>query len=170
MSESILEQLALWHLAAVNDVTVANGYQQTLVGSRSEEEFLDGDAIGDLSVFCALSASDEAVRKESETVDLGGTKIIWIQRFDAFVHVLGRGGTDLAVDNRITRIIADVHKRMGIERAAVRDNAGKCCDGKADWIDLLPWEIGVSPTGVCTVVNVPVAIRFEVDANNPYSL
>jgi len=169
MSESILEQLAVWHLAAINGITVANGYHQDLVGSRSEEEFIDGDALRDMSVLCALSAADDAVRKESETLDNTGAKIIWWQRFDAFVHVLGRGTTALAVDNRITRSVADIQKRIGIERAALRTNAGKCCGGLAQWIDLLPWEIGVSPIAICTVVNVPVVIRFEVDANNPYS-
>lgn len=169
MSESILEQLALWHLAAVGSITVANGYHQTLVASRAEEEFLDGDAIRDLSVLCCLSSGEDAVVKEFETLDNSGPKIGWIQRLDAFVHVLGAGSTDLAVDNRITRIVADVHKRFGVERAALRTNGGILCGGLATWIDVMPWEIGISPTGVCTVVNVPVLIRFTVDANNPYS-
>jgi hypothetical protein len=169
MAEPILEQIALWHLAAIAGVTVANGYQQTLLASRSEEEFIEGDTLRDLSVLCALSAADDAVRKESETLDNTGSKIIWWQRFDAFVHLLGAGTTALAVDNRITRAIADIQKRLGVERAALRTNLGKCCGGLAQWIDLLPWEIGVSPTGACTIVNVPVVIRFEVDANNPYS-
>jgi len=169
MAESILEQIAQWHLAAIGSITVANGYQQTLVASRSEEEFLDGQAITDLSVLCALSAADDAVVKESETIDNTGSKIIWRQRFDAFVHLTGRSTTALAVDNRITRIVADTHKRMGVERSALRTNGGTCCGGLAMWIDLLPWEVGVSPTGICTVVNIPVAITYEVDANNPYS-
>lgn len=169
MAESILEQIAQWHLAAINSITVASGYQQTLVGSRNEEEFLDGDAIRDLSVLCCLSAAGDAVRKESETLDNTGGKIVWVQRFDAFVHLLGRGTTSLPVDNRITRAIADIQKRIGVERAALRTNGGILCDGLAIWINLLPWEIGVSPVALCPVVNVPVDITYEVDANNPYS-
>ena len=37
MSESILERIALWHAAAVAEITVAGGYQQTLSVTRPQE-------------------------------------------------------------------------------------------------------------------------------------
>jgi hypothetical protein len=169
MSESILEQIAVWHLAMISSITVAAGYQETLVGSRSEEEFLDGDTLRDLSVLCALSAGDGAVVKDCETLDVVAPVTAWWQRFDAFVYVLGRGSTALAVDNRLTRIVADVHKRLGVEMAAHADTDGPYCDGLADALELLPWEIGVSADGVCTVVNVPVWIKYRVLTRDPYS-
>jgi hypothetical protein len=168
MSESILEQLALWHLAAICEVTVAGGYQQTLVPSRSEEKFLDGEAITDLSVLCALSGDDDAVVKVSETINRENPRTKWSQKFDAIVHILGDGGTGLAVDNRITRIVADVQKRLRMEYVAAA-MGGRPCGGLAEAIELVPWQIGMSPTGYCTIVNVPVRIHYWVKTNDPYS-
>jgi hypothetical protein len=167
MSESILEQIAVWHLAMISSITVANGYQQTLTGSRSEEEFLDGDTLRDLSVLCALSAGDGAVEPDGQDLAADG-KSRWVQRFDAFVFVLGRGSTALAVDNRITRIVADVHKRIGVEVAAARAVPRLYCGGLVYALELLPWEIR-SPDGVCTVVNVPLRFGYEVQTQNPYA-
>ena len=75
MSESILERIAQWHLAAVAAVTVANGYQQTLVPVRTNEAFLSGEAITDLSVLCSLG--DGAAEKVRETLDVAGPAITW---------------------------------------------------------------------------------------------
>jgi hypothetical protein len=168
MSESILEQIAAWLKSALAGITVAAGYHQTLSVSRSMEEFLAGRALTDLSMLVALSGVDGAVAKISETLDTDHPTITWWQRFDLFVHVLGRVGTALGEDTRIARIVADIHKRLGVELAAHVATDGPYCGGLADAIELLPWEIGVSPTAVCTVVNVPVGIRYTVLTHNLY--
>lgn len=168
MSESILEQIAVWHAAAIAGITVANGYHEDLHASRSEEELLAGNTITDLSTLCALSAGDDAVLKDSETLDAAEPTTSWWQRFDAFVHVLGQAGTALAVDQRITRVVADIHKRIGVEFAAQAATDGPYCGGLADAIELLPWEIGVSLEGLCTIVNVPVRIKYTVLTRDPY--
>lgn len=169
MAESILEQIAAWLETAVAGITVAAGYQQTLTASRSMEKFLAGEAITDLSVLVALSSEDGAVVKNSETLDTIDPTTTWWQRFDLFVHVLGAGGTGLDEDTRITRIVADVHKRLGVELAAYAATDGPYCGGLADAIELLPWEIGVSPVAVCTVCNVPIRIKYTVLTRDPYS-
>lgn len=168
MAESILEQIAQWHLAMINSITTANGYQQTLTGSRAEEQFLAGETIGDLDVLCCLAAGDGAVELEGQDLDPSG-KVQWSQLIDAFVHLLGAAGTGLAVDQRITRIVADIHKRIGVEWTAAQTEHRLCCGGLVYRIDLLPWEIGVSADGACTVVNVPLRFAFEVQRKNPYA-
>jgi hypothetical protein len=168
MAEPILEQLAQWHLAAVAGITTAAGYHQTLLASRSEEKFLDGESLKDLSVLCALSAAEGAVVKVAEDINREHPTITWDQRFDAFVYLLGRGGSTVPVDRRIARIVGDVHKRMGVERAQLATRRGLICDGLAQWIDLVPWEIVVDEPGVSTVVNVPVRVRYTVHANDPH--
>lgn len=153
----------------IASVTTANGYQQTLLASRSMESFYDGDAVADLSVLCALSSGSDAVVKVSETLDADDPVTTWSQRFDAFVHILGRGGDAVAEDNRITRIVADVHKRIGVELAAQKATDGPYCGGLADAIDLLPWDIGVSQDLQCTLVNVPIRIQYRVLTRDPYT-
>jgi hypothetical protein len=57
-------------------------------------------------------------------------------------------------------VIADIHKRLGGEQS---------CGGLAYRVDLLPWSIGVDEAKMVTVVDVPVAIAFEVARNDPYA-
>ncbi len=169
MSESILERIAVWHLAAINSVTVANGYQNILVGTRAGEKLIAGEPIGDLTTLCCLAADEDAVVKASETLDDVDPTTTWWQRFDAYVHLLGQAGTGVTEDNRVTRIVADIQKRIGVEMAAHKDTDGPYCDGLADALALLAWEIGVSAVYNCTVVNVPVRIKYTVLTRNPYA-
>ncbi len=163
---TVLELLAQWHCAAINEITVANGYQQTLTATRSTVLFWDGTAVGDLAVLCGLSTSDGAVVKEFETLDGAGSIIGWRQQFDAVVRVLGEQD-GLTEDERITRIVGDIHYRMGLERQSLRANRGTCCSQLATWIDLLPWDIGYIEQEKCTFVNVPVSIRYTVSGTDP---
>jgi hypothetical protein len=168
MPDPIVEQIAQWLLTALGDITVAGGYQQTLAFSRSIEKFLDGEAIGDLDTLLAFSAENDAVVKEAETFDKENPITIWWQRFDCFVHVVGTPGVAIAQDNRISRIVADIHKRMGVELAAHKAD-DVYCGALAQGIDLPPWAITTSPIAVCTVVIVPIRIKYTVLTRDPYS-
>ena len=165
MSESILEQIAQWHAAALTEVTTSNGYHQTLVVSRPEEVFLDADTITDLTTVAALGACEA---DGAPDLDAAGN-VYWCQTFDAIVYVLARGGGSVAVDNRITRIVGDIHQRIGTEMTAAVEGDRAFCGGLAYRIDLLPWEIAVDDTLRATVVNVPVAIAFAVQQVDPYT-
>jgi hypothetical protein len=94
MSESILEQLAVWHLAAINSITEVHGYQQTIVAKRPEEVFIDSDTVTDLTAICEMG---ECVEDVEPTLD----QVFWRQTFHAWVYLLGVAGTSLAVDTRV---------------------------------------------------------------------
>ncbi len=162
MPESILEQIAAWHAAALAGITTANGYQQNLQVWRPDDLEVDGTAIKDLTTICSLG---ECVEDHQRT----SGKYFWRQTFEAWVHLLGSASITPAVDTRITRVVADIHKRIGLELADAVTNKGRYCGGLAYRIDLLPWEIGVAQELNCTIVAVPVAIAFEVLAGDPYS-
>jgi hypothetical protein len=169
MSESIVERIAAWHASAIAEITVANGYQQTLSVTRPQKMSLDRQSIKDLTTFCFLSAGDDAVIKECETLDTAAPTITWWQQFETLVYVLGSvGDATLAVDTRLLRIVGDIHKRIGVELAAHADSDGPYCDGLAGAIDLLPWSIGVSEEDQCTVIEVPIRIKYSVLTQNPY--
>jgi len=169
MADSILEQIAQWHLAMINSITVANGYQQTLVGTRSGEAVLDGDTARDLSALSVLSGAEDAVTMDDETLDDVNPTSTWWQQFDTFVYVIGRGTTALAVDNRITRIVADIQKRIGVELAAQAATDGPYCGGLAKAIELLPWQIIGFDDAHCALAIVPVRIKYRVLTRDPYS-
>jgi hypothetical protein len=162
MSEPILERIALWHAAAIAEITIAGGYHQTLAVTRSEDLLIDGNPQRDKTTVCALGECTEDRQRT-------GGVYFWRQVFDCFVQVLGSAGTGDSVDTRIARIIADVHTRMGLELKAARTNRGRYCGGLAYRLDLLPWEIGIVLAHNTTIVSIPVAIAFDVLADDPCS-
>jgi hypothetical protein len=165
MSESILEQIAAWHAAALATVTVTNGYQQTLTVTRPEDLFADGAGITDLATICELG---ECSLDAEPDLDHDG-KLQWRQVLHAWVHLAGPGATGLTVDKRITRVIADIHKMIGVELAAAQHGPRPYCSSLAYRIELLPWQIGILEGLGVTVVDVPIAVAFEVSGTNPYS-
>jgi hypothetical protein len=169
MSESILEQIAIWYAAALAEITIAAGYHQTLQVWRPNEIEFDGTAIKDLTTLCTLGAGDGAVTLDSETLDESAPTTTWWQRFDATVWLLHAASITPAVDTRITRIVADIHARIGVELAAQAATDGPYCGGLADAIELLPWEIGVLVDDNCTLLNVPIRIKYTVLTRDPYS-
>lgn len=169
MSESILEQIAAWYAAALAGITQAAGYHQTLQVWRPNEIEFDGTAIKDLTTICALGAGDGAVVKDSETLDTDDPAITWWQRLDATIYLLHAASITPALDTRITRTVADIHTRIGVELAAQAATDGPYCGGLAQAIELLPWEIGVLVEDACTLLNVPVRIKYTVLTRDPYS-
>jgi hypothetical protein len=165
MSESILEQIAAWHAAEIATVTVANGYQETLTVTRPEDLFADGESIKDLATICELGDCTEDADPDIEH----GGRLYWRQVFHTWVHLAGAGSTGLTVDKRITRIVADIHKAIGVEITAAQHAHRPYCSSLAYRIDLLPWQIGVLEGLSVTLVDVPIAIAFAVLETDPYS-
>lgn len=164
MSDSILERIAQWLLAAYGQITLAGGYANTLAVSRPQEEQIDGDTIRDLT---AILSQGDPQADAAPTME----HFFWLQPFDLFVFALGRGGTPTPVDQRLNSIVADVHARIGLEidPAAIRANKGVLCGGLAYRIDVLPWEYAVNQALHATVVRIPVAVAYEVLRKDPYS-
>jgi hypothetical protein len=164
MSEPIVERIALWLKTALAQITTEGGYNQTLVVSRPEDVFVAGESVGDLSTILVQGACKA---DRAPTVDATGPQLFWLQTFEANVYLIAAAG--LSVDTRGNRVVADIHKRIGVETAQLRTNKGRCCSGLAYRIDLLaPLFVG-EPDLNATRVIVPVAIAYHVNARDPYS-
>jgi hypothetical protein len=161
MAESILEQLAAWHAAAIAGITVHNGYPQTLDVKTENEYTEQGVAITDLSTVCFLG--DGAI-DESESTE---TSYYMVQDFVACVYLLGRGTTGLPVETRQAQVIASMQKCIGDERAAGRAARGIFCDGRAAKIHVGPHTVDTGPELLASLVSVPVVIEYWVNKNDP---
>jgi hypothetical protein len=164
MSEPIVEQIAQWLAEALGQITVENGYRQTLKVSRPEDVFVAGESIGDLT---AIVVQGPAKADKAPTIDAAGPMLFWLQVFEIDIYFLAAQGA--SVDTRINRAVADVYKRIGVETAQNRANKGRCCNGLAYRIDLLAPQIAGEPEIKATVAKVPVAIAYNFHARDPYS-
>ncbi|MDD2777964.1 MAG: hypothetical protein RBT66_07045 [bacterium] len=161
MSESVLERLAQWHESAMAQVTVANGYYQTLSVTRPEALPLDGQSVADLTTICEIG---EASRAETPTME----HLYWRQIFHAWVHLLPSAGS-ATHETRVIRVITDIHKQIGVALTAGKTAGGVYCDGLAYRLAPLPWMVGVSELYQCTLIDVPIEVDFAVSWTDPAS-
>jgi hypothetical protein len=161
MSESILEQIAVWHAAAIAEITVANGYPQTLSVKREGEYAEDGIPITDLSAICFLG--DGQRKEEDATV----TDNYVVRDFIVCMYLLGSGTTGLPLGTRQAQLIASVQKRIGLEREAGIAAGGSYCGGLAARVSVGPDTIDTDPERFISRVFVPVVIEYWVNKNDP---
>jgi len=92
---------------------------------------------------------------------------VWVQPFGLFVYVIGRGSLD-NTDLRMNRVRADIEKRLGVEVADHGVGPAKLCDGLADDLEIREPQYLWDADRNCPVLWHTVAIRYRVNANNPY--
>lgn len=161
----ILERIAQWHAAAIESITVADGYSQTLSVTRAGQLALDAGHVRDLAAICSLG---DVCSEDAGEEDEG--HYCWRQSFDTMVYFLGAGGGDDGEDPRIANVIADIHKLLAWElQNADYSRRNRYCGGLAYGIAPMAWEIGWDVTRQAVYVVVPLLISFEVLNTDPCS-
>lgn len=163
----ILDQISVCLAYALADITEANGFHQTLSVSRDSLDFTGEAEHRDLSAWCGMDMGSDACRIIGRTMDAAGPKTCYTQRFMVGIHILG-STPERAEETRIACVIADVFKRIGELRAEGRAAKGVYCNGLADRLEAMGWEIGVSPVWFCTVVMIPIEVDYWVLTEDPY--
>lgn len=161
MSEAVVERIAAWLVTAIGEITVANGYQQTLTVARPGDLEAVDAAIADLTAIVGLEDPEPAGPRTR-----AGYR--WWQPFGIVVYLVGRGGTDVTIDKRINRVRSDIEKRLGAELAAAAGPRSLCSD-LADDIELRGAEIWQDEENQATVLLIRVAILYGVSAASPYT-
>ncbi len=161
MSEPIVEQISAWLVAAIAEITEANGYKQTLDVVRPEDLTAAQAAIGDLTAIVELEDPEPLGPRTRAGVR-------WSQPFGIITYIVGRGGSGLSVDKRINRVRSDIEKRLGTE---IANAAGPCslCSGLADDIEIRAPEIWIDTESQTTCLLCHVAISYRTSATDPYS-
>lgn len=161
MSEPIIEQIAEWLVAAIGEITTANGYQQTLEVIRPEDFFDETLTVGDLTTIVAQD-DPELLGPRSKA------GVRWRQPFDVVTYFTGRGGTGLSVDRRINRVRSDIEKRVGTEFASLA-GPNSLCSGLADDLEIESPKIGVDEQNHLTILVCRVWISYRTSATDPYT-
>jgi len=161
MAEPIVERIAQWLLAALQQVTTANGYHQTLRVSRPLEPDPPAGSFEDLSAV--LEMGDRSAASPPTL-----THRHWRQTFFVAVYLLGRDAGGVCVDQRINRVVADIEKRIGVEIAA-QPGSDKMAGGLAFRLHAAEPEIWIDRARQATVVLVPIEADYKVKVTDPYS-
>jgi len=161
MPEPIVERIAEWLLAALQEITTAGGYHYGLKVSRNEVLYGMDETVGDLTVFIE---DDEAVEAKKPTL----THRFKLQPFMVSTYLIASAEPAVPVDQRKNRIIADIEKRLGLEIAA-NPGPDRMCGGLAYWIEVGNAQIWIDRVRQATVVALPVSISYKVLITNPYA-
>jgi len=105
MSTPIIEQIAVAIKDAVNAITVANGFNQTLTAVRPKRLHLEGDINTDLSVIIQQE-------EEPELVGFTNSTITWRQGFALQAIVLDSDDATASIDTRLNQVRSDIEKQM----------------------------------------------------------
>jgi hypothetical protein len=154
MSEPLIEQIAVAIEAAVNAITVANGFDQTLTAVRPKRLHLEGDINTDLTVIIEQEP-------EPEIINITDTTISWRQGFALQAIVIDSDTSADAVDTRLNRVRSDIEKQM-------LSNTYHKLGGLAEGVLLRPpTKFIASPNAAGVSVNIDVFYTTEYD--DPYT-
>lgn len=150
MSTPIIEHIAEFIKAAINDITTGNGFNQDLVAIRPKRIYLDDEVTKDLTVI--IQQTD--TREWEKTNSTQG----WVQRFDVQAMVVDSDNAVVSIETRLNTVRSDIEKKL------LEDIK---CGGYAHDLQLLPPEFyaGADFTGVL----IPVEVYYRTLYDDPYT-
>lgn len=152
MSTPIIESIAEDIKAAVNDITVENGFNQTLIAIRPRRNDFSDVSPDDLVVL--IKQADPEVN-ENAAIDTGD----WLQPFAIMAIVLDSDDASASIDTRRNQVRSDIEKKLTEDVTR---------GGYAyDTVILPPAEFddGEGFTGIC----VRIAVKYRTKFDDPYT-
>lgn len=153
MSTPIVEQIAVKLVALVNAITVANGFNQTLVAVRPKRIHLEGDINDDLNVI--IEQEDAAIEEDSTT------HVIWRQGFTLQALVIDSDDATAAIDTRLNTVRSDIEKKLMESENWKLDGLGMVLLKSAEKFIADPQMAGIA---------VNIDVLYETNKSNPYSI
>ncbi len=155
MAEPIIEQIAVNVVAAINQITGANGFNQTLKATRPIRlGFEDGEGQKDLTVLVVQRDPEED--PESSTEGNPAAKA-WMQPFLCIAYVIDSDSSTTPIDTRKNRIRSDIEKKLREDP----ERGGNAWDTQIRAPE--SFNLGPSATGISVVVEV----FYKTSEDNP---
>lgn len=157
MANPIIEQIALKIAEAVNAVTVANGFNQTLTAVRPKRLHLESDLAADNTVF---------IRQEAAAADsdqLTTEQITWTQGFVLTALAIDSDTETDSIDTRLNKIAADIQKQLS---SASYTRLGGLAGGLLfRSVEVAAYLFGQSYAGV----DITLDVLYSTDYADPYT-
>lgn len=155
MTTPILETISEDIKTAINAITVANGYNQTLIGYRPKREDYKDVMAEDLKVLIIQGDEDEI----ENTVSICGGKE-WAQPYILMALVIDSDSATASIDTRINQVRADIQKKLMIDPSR---------GGNAIDTILLPSAKIPENDKNWTGIMVNIIVRYRVKISDPYT-
>lgn len=152
MSAPLVEQIALALVEMIDDITIANGFNQDLAAVRPKRLHLEGDINTDNTVI---------IEQENSTlVDQTAETITWRQQFTLQALVIDSDTATDPIDTRLNTVRSDIEKQL-------TSITNRTCGGLAEGILFRDSEKFISdPQMAGIAVNIDVIYTTAYD--DPY--
>jgi len=152
MSTPIVEQIAVKLLAAVDAITVANGYNQDLTGVRPKRIHLESDLNTDKAVI--IEQEDANIEEDSTT------HVIWRQGWTLQALVIDSDDATSPIDTRLNTIRSDIEKKLMSDGVWDLDGLGEILLKSAEKFISEPQVAGIA---------VNIDVLYQVEKDDPYN-
>lgn len=153
MSTPIVEQIAEKIVTLIGQITVANGFNQTLTPVRPKRIHLEGDLNADNTVI--IEQEDGRVGTDANETT------VWLQGFTLQALAINSDDATEAIDTRLNKIASDMIKKL-----FTGDNSS--LDGLADGILLKGTEKFIADPQLAGIA-INIDVQFPFDTADPYS-
>ena len=153
MATPLIETLAAGLLTDLNAITVANGYNQTLLVRRPKRDDFKDITPEDLRGLLAMGEPEKPADGEA----CGCAE--WIQPFDVTIFVIDSDTSSDTFEKRCNQVACDIHKKLKIDPT----RGGNAIRTFFDSPEIFDDGEGFSG------VNVPVRVHYRTKEGDPYS-
>ena len=153
MSTPVIENIALQLVALIGQITVGNGFNQTLTAVRPKRIHLEGDINTDGTVIIEQEGAEVAVDANEITQ--------WRQAFTLQALVIDSDEATDPIDTRLNKVRSDIEKKL-------MSGTNWKLGGYAEGVLLRSAEKFIADPQVAGIA-VNIDVLYSVLTNNPYS-
>lgn len=150
MSTPIIESIAEFIKDAINTITVANGFNQTLKAIRPKRLYLNNEITDDLSV---VIVQEKPIENEATA-----TTRSWKQPFVIQAIIIDSDNETASIDTRLNQVRSDIEKKLCED---------KKCGGNAEYLKINSPDY-IEPSEAFTGIVVNIEVYYTVEYNDPY--
>lgn len=153
MSTPVIENIALQLVALIGQITVGNGFNQTLTPVRPKRIHLEGDITKDGTVIIDQEGAEVATDANEITQ--------WRQAFTLQALVIDSDDATDPIDTRLNKVRSDIEKKL-------MTGTNWKLGGYAEGVLLRSAEKFIADPQVAGIA-VNIDVLYSVLTNNPYS-
>jgi hypothetical protein len=153
MSNPVIENIAVDIETAINAITIANGYNQTLVAVRPKRNDFAKLSWNDLTVLISQ------VEAESPSNEMGYKR--WRQYFILTCIVIDSDTAETPIDTRLNQVTADIVKKLYADIG--RSNLGD----DTNIHSAVPF---VDKESAMSGIVIQISVDYRTKENDPYTL
>lgn len=153
MADPIVEQIALKLVELVNEITIANGFNQDLTAVRPKRIHLEGDLNTDNAVIIE--------QESAEVIDYTLERIQWRQGFTLQALVIDSDTETDPIDTRLNKVRSDIEKKLSA-------TANLRLGGLAEGMQFRSTEKFISDPQIAGIA-VNIDVIYTTDYDDPYT-